>query len=98
MKDFMSDFQMGLRVPEKEAEIPPFRTCEEMRRIIYEQARDSALIMNGMRQADYNGLSGEDRYTVIAFHALIALEHYFSRNLDMMHLMPMVPNILKEPK
>jgi hypothetical protein len=91
------DIQVGLRVPEKEGEIPAFRTCNEMREMIFKQSRDSALIHNAWIHADMSGLSGEDRYTFMAFHALIAMEHYFRRNMDMMNRMPNPPIFFKDP-
>lgn len=90
------DFQVGLHVPEqKEGELFEFRTCEQMRKIIFEQSRDSALIANVMMHADRAGFSGEDRYTILAFHALTQLEHHFQRCMELMRLMPMPPTILK---
>jgi hypothetical protein len=88
--------QVGLRRP---PDRPDYfiETCEQMRQAIYEQSRDSALIKNLMIQADIRGLSGEDRYTCIAYHALIQLEHHFQRVLSLTSLMPMPPSFLKEP-
>jgi len=89
--------QVGLRPPADRAD-RVIETCDQMRQAIHEQARDSALIANMMIQADYRGLSGEDRYTCLAYHALLQLEHHFQRCMELMRLMPMPPTILKEDK
>jgi hypothetical protein len=87
------DIQAGLRVA---ADLDDNLTCDEMRKTIYYQSRDSALIANVLQQANARGLSGEDRYTILAFHALIQLESHWQRNLELTRLMPMPPTILKE--
>ena len=71
--------QLGLVVENANAMMP---TCDEMRRVIFEQVRDSALIHNVMLAADYRGLSGEDRYTTLAYQALIALEQQYRVNME----------------
>lgn len=60
-------------------------TPEEMRAEINRLSREraSVLVRSVMDCADYNGLSSEDRYTMLAYHALrdlarhqkVALEH-----------------------
>lgn len=53
------------------------KTPEEMRAEIHRLARErsSALIRSVMDCADFNGLSAEDRYTMLAYHALRDLAH-----------------------
>jgi len=60
-------------------------TPEEMRAEIHRISRDrsSVIVRAVMDSADYNGLSAEDRYTMLAYHALrdlarsqkVVLEH-----------------------
>lgn len=45
-------------------------TPSEMRAEIFRLRRENPLVRSVMDMADYNGLSAEDRYTVIAYHAL----------------------------
>ena len=74
----------------------PAATCDEMRKAIYEGERDSAVIHNAMYAADINGMSGEDRYVMLAYHALIALETHFQAHLRLMELMPGPPIVLQD--
>jgi len=46
-------------------------TVDEMRREIERLARDDALIHNVMTSADISGASAEDRYTMLAYYALV---------------------------
>ena len=71
----------------------PAATCDEMRKAIYEGERDSAVIHNAMYAADINGMSAEDRYVMLAYHALITLEKQFQQVLRFTDLMPNVPHI-----
>ena len=48
-------------------------TEAQMRAAINELARDNALVHQCMRAADIAGLRGEDRYTLLSYHALTAL-------------------------
>ena len=71
-------------------------TPEQMRVAIFKSARDSGLVRSVMTTADFNGLSAEDRYTLLAYHALMLLEKYAQMNIDMLHTMPMPPNMVAE--
>ena len=42
----------------------------DMRAEIYRLRRENPLVRAVMDMADYNGLSAEDRYTFLAYHAL----------------------------
>lgn len=64
-----------------------------MRRAIFEGQRDSPLIRAVMRQADIEGLNEADRYVMLSYHALIALERHFQRALEITALYPNPPNI-----
>jgi len=83
----------GLVLPSGEL---PAMTCDEMRKAIYEGERESAIIHNTMYAADINGMSAEDRYTMLAYHALIALETHFQAHLRYAELMPNPAIILKD--
>lgn len=48
-------------------------TPADMRAEIARLRRESALVNNAMAAADVTGFSGEDRYTFLAYHALVAL-------------------------
>lgn len=45
-------------------------TPADMRAEIYRLRREVPLVRSVMYIADYNGLSAEDRYTMLAYHAL----------------------------
>lgn len=63
-------------------------TPTDMRRRIYEASYESPLIRMCLQRADYEGMSGEDRYTVLAYNALVSLETYFKRCLEISMLFP----------
>ncbi len=76
-----------------ESDALPAMTCDEMRKAIYEGERDSAVIHNAMYAADINGMSAEDRYVMLAYHALLALETHFQAHLRLTTLLPTVRDI-----
>ena len=43
---------------------------EQMRAEIYRMRRDNSIVARSLDSADYLGLSSEDRYTILAYHAL----------------------------
>ena len=53
------------------------QTPEEMRAEIHRLSRErsSVIVRSVMDCADFNGLSSEDRYTMLAYHALRDLAH-----------------------
>jgi hypothetical protein len=65
--------------------------CNAMRRAIDEAKYESALVGNAMRTADFNGLSAEDRYTILAYHALVSLEIYYKQALEISMRYPNPP-------
>jgi hypothetical protein len=69
MKDWMIHIRLGIDAPEKE-----LASVNEMRLAIAEASRDSSLIARCVSHAQYMGLSGEDKYVVLAYHALRELE------------------------
>ena len=48
-------------------------TPADMRAEIARLRRENAIVHNAMTAADVAGFSGEDRYTFLAYHALVAL-------------------------
>lgn len=89
------DMKMGLPKPTDDSSrgLTDFNV---MRQEITHGARDSALIQNCLRQAEYAGLSGEDKYTLLAYQALIALEVYWKQALTVSALSPIPPMIVKD--
>lgn len=71
--------------------------ADEMRRAIFEASHESSLIRNVLVSADYRGSSAEDRYTMLAYHALVALETYWQRTLELTRMLPNPPFVMKEP-
>lgn len=71
----MNDFhiKIGIERPEGQQPGDP-RDLTRMRQEIYLAMRDSVLVRNIMYCADHEGLSAEDRYTLLAYEALVALE------------------------
>jgi hypothetical protein len=74
---------------------PP--SFDEMRKRIREGARDSSLIHNCMYTADHQGLSGEDRYVLLAYHALIELERQHELVNKFVACTPRAAAVLFEP-
>lgn len=54
-----------------------------MRKAITLGQRDSALINRCLRIAECNGLSGEEAYVLLAYHALIQLNGLWERQLKL---------------
>ena len=82
------EYKMGLPAPENDAKPPTF---DEMRAAINRGQRDRALIAQCLRQAEYIGLSGEDKYVLLAYQALIALENIHKQHMRTISLMPTPP-------
>lgn len=57
-------------------------TPEEMRAEIFRLQHYDALVRNVMEAANYGGLSAEDRYTILAYHALCAKNDALSRMIE----------------
>lgn len=57
-----------------------------MRKAIALGARESGLIHNCLVTAETNGFSGEDKYTLLAFHALQMLEELYRCNMETLTL------------
>jgi hypothetical protein len=87
---------VGLRKPETAKECEDQATIQGKRAAIYRAARESSLISQVLQVAELQGLSGEDRYTLLAYHALQALEDKWSNHLDRAMRDPMPPVVWKD--
>ena len=71
----MNDYHIKIGIERPEGQQPgDARDMNALRREIAKAMRDSALVRNVMYAADYEGLNAEDRYTLLAYEALVALE------------------------
>ena len=79
-----------------EIKLDPATTPDEMRKALFLVSRDHYLVRRVMMMSDMNGLSGEDRYTVMAYHAVKAM---LSNQRRLEELLCQVPPkmIIKEP-
>ena len=87
-------FEVRMGLPKQEVGYNDFNA---MREVIQKGARDSGLIHNCLVAAQHRGLSGEDTYTLLAFHALQMLEDFWQKNLTAAYLSPGVPIVIKVP-
>ncbi len=85
MNDLMK-VTMGLAKPEQEPQ-----GTDDMRREIERGQRDSSLIRNCLMSARHQGMSGEDTYALLAYHALRMLEDIYARQLLLMPATVMMP-------
>ncbi len=83
MCDWNTRITLGIEAPKQLA-----NTTDEMRRAIREASRHSALIKNSLESGRYNGLSGEDTYVLLAYHALIELERHWQMNMKHASMLP----------
>lgn len=79
----MFKYERGLPRPAEEP-----ASCDEMRQAILKAYRDDSLIHAAMQTADYRGMSGEDRYTVLAYHALRELNELHRRTMSFVNVLP----------
>jgi hypothetical protein len=102
MSEFMRDdffrLQMGIRRPKTAEEEKQHATLDGMRKAIEMAQRDSPLIRACLDSARYNGMNGEDTYTMLAYHALVALEDHYRRHSELLNLLPVPPIVVpREP-
>lgn len=83
--------------PETREEAEAARTPEGMRKRLNEYARqgNEPIVRQVFCLAEINGLSGEDKMTVLAFEALKALEHCKDLILEQVSLSP-APIIIRK--
>ena len=72
-------------------------TTEEMRAEIFRLQRLDPLVRSVMDAANYRGMSAEDRYTMLAYHALRQKNHMQALILEGAMMNPMPPMILIRP-
>lgn len=84
---------VGLKEPKLGGYFQPLDFAD-MRKQIYEGQRDSALIRSCMQLADIEGLSAEDRYTYLAWHALIGFERQWQQLRQLWALSPAPPMVV----
>lgn len=82
------EIRMGIPEPETAAGINAVADINGMRQAILKGQWESALIKQCMVQAMHAGLSGEDTYVLLAYHALIALEKSHQQNMKWIMLDP----------
>jgi hypothetical protein len=89
----MNDWKItfGLPKPEKDP-----ASIDEMRQAIDRARWDSSLIKNALDTAQFNGMSGEDKYAMLAYWALRELETQYQSNLRWLMLQPS-PGIIRQP-
>ena len=73
-------------------------TPNEMRAAINRLARDDALTGYVMHMADLHGMSGEDRYTMLAYHALKQRQEGMQRESAAARIGPVKPMIFRMPQ
>lgn len=47
-------------------------TPNDMRAELFRVSREDSLVRSVFQMADYNGMSAEDRFTILAYHAMAA--------------------------
>ena len=77
-------FSIGLKRPASiEDQMKIQGDIGAMRKAILYGQRDSGLINRCLRIAEANGLSGEETYVVLAYHALCQMEELWQRQLNL---------------
>lgn len=87
---------MGLAAPQTMIAKSEESVPAGMRAAIYRGARESALIAQVLLEADMRGLNGEDRYTVLAYQALIQLEVTYRKLLEYINRSPLPPMLFTD--
>lgn len=95
--DHFPRIRMGIPRPQSAEDVEAQATLEGMRVAIRRGGRDSALIRSVLITAEKRGLSGEDTYTMLAYHSLMALEEGFQERLRIAEITPKPPWILASP-
>lgn len=80
--------QMGIPKPETAEAAALEGSADGMRQAIMRAMRESPIVRNCMMAADYQGSSGEDRYVLLAYHALRALEDTYQQHVQLVNLTP----------
>lgn len=92
------NMRMGLEQPKAlEEQLKIQSDVSAMRKAITFGQRDSSLINRCMQVAAHNGLSGEETYVLLAYHALVQLEGMWERQLKLASLDIHSPLFVKQP-
>lgn len=75
-------------------EIGKASTPEEMRAEIYRLRQDDPMVRDILMSADFHGLSAEDRYTQLAYYALVEYGRLRAMLLRQLSISPATNNIL----
>lgn len=86
------NFKVTMGLPKQEG----IHDLNAMREAIQRGARDSSLIHNCLMAAQHQGFSDEDKYVLLAFHALQMLEDFWQKNLEAAYLNA-GPFVVKNP-
>jgi hypothetical protein len=81
---------------DNETDIKDCSTPDEVRAELFRLRRESILVSRAMDFSDYNGYSGEDKYAMLAYHALKSRAEYIKSTLDLQMRMPPTPIIVKK--
>jgi hypothetical protein len=94
---FPNEVKIGLDRPAQlERQMEIYGDVREMRKAIIRGQRDSSLIAACLRMAEANGLSDEEMYISLAYHALCQLEVLWQQNVKLFALDPRKPFIKPE--
>lgn len=94
----IDSIKMGLDRPKSEDDqMKIYGDLREMRKAISRGQRDSALINACMRMAEANGLSSEEMYLSLAYHALCQLEEFWRERVKLSMLDPRAPRLPDQP-
>ena len=72
-------------------------TPNDMRAELYRVSREDSLVRSVFQMADYNGMSAEDRYTVLAYHAMAARNKLMQESIEFAMVYPHQPIIISKP-
>lgn len=63
-------------------------TPEEMRAALFKMSYDDSLVGQVFMHANRSGLSAEDRYTMLAYHAVKAYRHMMNDAIEQANISP----------
>jgi hypothetical protein len=79
-----------------ETDIRDCSTPDEVRAELFRLRRESSLVSHAMDFADYSGYSGEDKYAMLAYHALKSRAEYIKSTLSLQMRAPPQPFTVKK--
>lgn len=68
--------------------IDPATTPDEMRAAIFKHMHEDHLVRNVLTAANYTGMSAEDKYTALAYHALVDRQKLAKMVFDQLMITP----------